>query len=152
MASGSSGHRTDTVQISRPNLQLDVHDCPDDYELEKIFRQLKTSQEGRFRIRNQPSSDVKVLMDPIRYEPISVTRLSRHPFSLRSWKAQESFLTISTMGVVNLFKFAILCFGLIGYLTGSPRTSRETQSEIYDREKRSIYLNAKAPILIGRLF
>ncbi|XP_057377799.1 uncharacterized protein LOC130699563 [Daphnia carinata] len=50
----------------------------------------------------------------------------------------------------HLFKLAILFLGFIGYLTGTKQSSRDLQSITHNhRDKRSIYLNAKAPILIA---
>ena len=60
------------------------------------------------------------------------------------------------MAVANLLKLAILFIGFIGYLTGSQQPEEEiqsVQSVIQNhRDRRSIYLNAKAPILIGNLY
>lgn len=53
------------------------------------------------------------------------------------------------MTVVNLFKLGLFLIGFIGYLTGSQQTSDEVRSVTNHRDKRSIYLNSKAPILIG---
>lgn len=50
----------------------------------------------------------------------------------------------------NLFKLAILFLGFIGYLTGTKQSSRELRSIAHNhRDRRSIYLNSKAPILIA---
>lgn len=57
------------------------------------------------------------------------------------------------MAVANLLKLAVLFIGFIGYLTGSQQPEedvRSIQSIVQNhRDRRSIYLNAKAPILIG---
>ncbi|XP_032782451.2 uncharacterized protein LOC116920343 [Daphnia magna] len=50
----------------------------------------------------------------------------------------------------HLFKLAILFLGFIGYLTGTKQSSRELRSIVHNhRDRRSIYLNSKAPILIA---
>lgn len=55
------------------------------------------------------------------------------------------------MAVVNLLKLALLLVGYIGYLTtGTQQASIGSDlTTVQHRDKRSIYLNAKAPILIG---
>ena len=55
------------------------------------------------------------------------------------------------MAAVNLFKLALLLVGFIGYLTGSQEMSEEIRSVDHHRDKRNIYLNSKAPILIGTI-
>jgi hypothetical protein len=57
-----------------------------------------------------------------------------------------------TMAVANLLKLAVLLIGFFGYLTGSQQPSEDAPSVVHNyRNKRSIYLNSKAPILIGNL-
>ena len=54
--------------------------------------------------------------------------------------------------VVNIIKLGILFIGIIGYFTRSQElgSNKEIQqAEEHHREKRNIYLNSKAPILIG---
>ena len=57
------------------------------------------------------------------------------------------------MAVANLLKLVILFIGFIGYLTGTQQPAAEVQSVRSlvqnHRDRRSIYLNSKAPILIG---
>lgn len=56
------------------------------------------------------------------------------------------------MAVANLLKLAVLLIGFFGYLTGSQQPSEDARSVVHNyRNKRSIYLNSKAPILIGNL-
>jgi len=56
------------------------------------------------------------------------------------------------MAVANLLKLAVLLIGFFGYLTGSQQPSEDASSVVQNyRNKRSIYLNSKAPILIGNL-
>ncbi len=61
------------------------------------------------------------------------------------------YYNYSTM-VVNIIKLGILFIGIIGYFTRSQElgSNKEIQqAEEHHREKRNIYLNSKAPILIG---
>ena len=51
--------------------------------------------------------------------------------------------------VANPIKLVLLLIGFIGYLTGSQEPSEEVRSLDHHRDKRSIYLNSKSPILIG---
>ncbi|XP_046647199.1 uncharacterized protein LOC124337161 isoform X1 [Daphnia pulicaria] len=54
------------------------------------------------------------------------------------------------MAVANLLKLAVLLIGFFGYLTGSQQPSEDAPSVPHNyRNKRSIYLNSKAPVLIA---
>lgn len=55
------------------------------------------------------------------------------------------------MVIFNLIKLAFLLIAFVGYFTNAGRqtTSPQIQQVTNHRDKRNIYLNAKAPILIG---